>query len=76
MVQLQMLPDAVKTTPLDGILIKQVTRIQTLCQVFNNQPRLKILLSEIHNLLRIYLTIPVTTPMAERNFFTKNKKPT
>lgn len=68
MVQLRMLPDAVKTTTLDGITIKQVTRIQTLCQVFNNQPSLKILLSEIHNLLRIYLTIPVTTSTAERSF--------
>ena len=68
MVQLHMLPDAVKTTLLNGIPIKQVTRIQTLCQVFNNQPSLKILLSEIHNLLRIYLTIPVTTSMAECSF--------
>ena len=70
MVQLHMLPDAVKTTLLDGIPIKQVTHIQTLCQVFNNQPiaSVKILLSEIHNLLRIYLTIPVTTSTAERSF--------
>ena len=60
MVQLCMLPDAVKTTLLDAIPTKQVTRIQTLCQVFNNQPSLKILLSEIHSPVRIYLTIPVT----------------
>lgn len=68
MVQFQLLPDAVKTTLLDGIPIKQVTRIQTLCQVFNHQSSFKTLLSEVHNLLRIYLTIPVTTSTAERSF--------
>ena len=59
-IQLKMLPDAVKVTPMYGIPIKQVTRIQTLCEVFNLQSTFKILLSEVHTLLRIYLTIPVT----------------
>ena len=70
MVQLRMLPDAVRTTLLNGIPIKQATRIQTFCQVFNNQPTcsLKIHLSEIHSLLRIYITIPVTTSTAEHSF--------
>ena len=68
MVQLCMLPDAVKTTLLDGIPIKQVTCVVTLCQMFNNQPSLNILLNEIHDLLRIYLTIPVTTSTAEHSF--------
>ena len=74
-VQLCMLSGVVKTTLLDGITIEQVTRIQTLCQVFNNQPSMKILLSEIHNLLRIYLTNSVTTSTAECSFIcvTKNK---
>ena len=65
-----MLPDAVKVTPIHahGVPTNQVTRIQTLCEVFNIQPTFKILLSEIHKLLRIYLTIPVTTSTAERNF--------
>ena len=67
-IQLQMLPDAVNATPLYGILIKQVTCIQTLCQVFNNHPSMKILLTELHKLLRIYLTIPVTTSTAEQSF--------
>ena len=67
-IQLKMLPDAVKVTPMHGIPIKQVTRVQTLCQVFNIQPTFKILLTEVHKLLRIYLTIPVTTSTAERNF--------
>ena len=68
MVQLRTLPDAVKTTTSNGITIKQVTRIQTLCQLFNNEPSLKILLSELHNLLRNYLTIPITTSIAELSF--------
>lgn len=67
-IQLKMLPDAVKVTPMNGIPIKQVTRIQTICQVFNIQPTFKKLLAEVHKLLRIYLTIPVTTSTAERNF--------
>ena len=68
-IQLKMLPDAIKVTPMYGIPIKQVTRIQTLCEVFNLQSTFKILLSEVHKLLRIYLTIPVTTSTAERNFY-------
>ena len=70
-IQLQMLPDAVKATPLYSIPIKHVTRIQTLCQVFNNHPSIKILLTEVHKLLRIlriYLTIPVTTSTVEQSF--------
>ena len=59
-IQLKMLPDAIKVTPMYGIPIKQVTRIQTLCEVFNLQSTFKILLLEVHKLLRIYLTIPVT----------------
>ena len=51
-----------------GIPLKQVTCIQTLCEVFNIHPTFKILLSEIHKLLRISLTIPVTTSTAERKF--------
>ena len=63
-----MLPDTVKVTPIHGVPIKQVMCIQTLCEVFNIQPTFKIISLEIHKLLRIYLTIPVTTPTAERKF--------
>ena len=67
-IQLKMLPDTVKVTPIHGVPIKQVTCIQTICEVFNIQPTFKILSLEIHKLLRVYLTIPVTTPTAERKF--------
>ena len=66
--QLQLLPDAVKSVPLNGIQIKQVTRIQTICDIFNQQPSLKKFLTEVHKLLKIYLIVPVTTASAERNF--------
>ena len=66
--QLKLLPDAVKTISPDGIQIRQVTRIQTLCDILNTQNCLKTLLSEVHKLLKIYLTIPVTTASSERNF--------
>ena len=53
---------------LDGIPTKQVTRVQTLCEVFNQQRSLKTFLTEVHKLLKLYLTIPVTTSSSERNF--------
>lgn len=65
---LQMLPDAIKAKPFDGIHIREVTKIQTICDVLNDQPSVKSLLTEIHKLLLIYLTIPVTTATAERSF--------
>ena len=65
---LQMLPDAVRATPLDGIYVREVTRVQTICDIFNQQSSIKALLSEVHKLISIYLTIPVTTATAERSF--------
>ena len=70
--QLKLLPDAVKTAGPDGIEIHKVTHIQTLCNVLNSQSCLKTLLSEVHKLLKIYLTIPVTTASSERNFTALN----
>lgn len=67
-IHLQMLQDAIKSTPLDGILIREVTSIQTICDVFNAEPTFKKLLTEVHKLLKIYLTIPVTTSTAEQSF--------
>ena len=65
-----MLPDAVKATPLDGVYVRKVTRVQTICDIFNEQSSIKALLSEVHKLILIYLTIPVTTATAERSFST------
>ena len=52
---------------MNDIPIKRVTRIQTLCDIFNYHPSLKMLFTEVDKLLKIYLTIPVTTSTAKRN---------
>ena len=65
---LQLLPDAIKSVKLNGIPIKEVTQISTICGVFNHQPALKSFITEVHKLLKLYLTIPVTTASAQRNF--------
>ena len=64
----QMLPDAVKQyNDPSGLPIKKVTSIRTLCSVLN-AAGLKQLLSQVHILLQIFLTIPVTTATSERIF--------
>ena len=49
--QLKLLPDAIKAVPLQGIRITQVTKLQTICTVFEEQHSLKVILSEIHKLI-------------------------
>ena len=56
--QLQMLPVAIKTSTTK---IKELTKVHTICDVLNDQPGIKSLLTEVNELLRIYYTIPVTT---------------
>ena len=73
---LQLLPDVIKLIPLDGIPIREVTRVQTicdilyniLCNILKNQPNLKNLITEVHKLFKLYLIILVTTASAGRNF--------
>ena len=62
-----MLLDAIKAVPLDGITIREVTRVQTLCDAFNKQTSFKTM-SEVHKLMLLYLTVPVTTATAEHSF--------
>ena len=50
--------------------IKKITKISTICDVLNEHSVSKKLLCEIHKLLCIYLTIPVTTATSERTFST------
>ena len=56
-----------QSVKLNGLPIKEVTRISTICDVFNHQPALKSFIMEMHKLLKLYLTIPVTTANAKRN---------
>ena len=64
---LKMLPDAIKAVPLDGMQIHEVTKVQTICDVFNKQTSFKVM-SEVHKLVLLYLTVPVTTASAECTF--------
>ena len=64
---LKMLPDAIKAVPLDGMQIHEVTKVQTIRDVFNKQTSFKVM-SEVHKLVLLYLTVPVTTASAECTF--------
>ena len=68
--QLNMLPDLIGTynerNP--ATAIKQVTNLRTLCEIMNDVTSSKIMFREVFYLLRILLTIPVTTSTAERTF--------
>ena len=64
---LQMLPDAIKQYRASGLPIKKVTSVRTLCDVLNFGGT-KQLLSQVHVLLQLFLTIPVTTATSERTF--------
>ena len=65
-----MLPDLIQAynekTPLTTI--KTVSNLRTLCEILNDVPSSKSMLREVFHLLRILLTIPVTTAAAERTF--------
>ena len=48
--------------------IKKVTSINTVYEVFKNCTFAKTMLSEVHKVIQIYLTVPVTSATAERSF--------
>ena len=48
--------------------IKKVTSIRTVGDAMNSQSVYKSMLPEVHKLLRLYLTIPITTATSERTF--------
>ena len=47
----------------------KVTFIRTICEAMNSQVVYKSMLSEVHNILRLYLTMPITSATSERSFF-------
>ena len=49
--------------------VKKVTTIRTICEATNKGPY-KVMLEEIHKLLRLYFTIPITSSSSERAFST------
>ena len=63
--QLLLLIDVIKHgTP----LVKKVTIVRTICDAMNVQTAHKATLSEVHKLLWLYLTFPLTSTAAERTF--------
>ena len=65
--QLKMLPDLVKCLNA-AVPTKQVTKLETLCNVMVENPNNRKLCSEIDKLLRLHLNVPATSATAERTF--------
>lgn len=65
--QLTMMEDMVKNSTMK---VKHVTSVRTVCDILNSEPGAKKFMSAVALLLKLYLTIPVTTATAERSFST------
>ena len=63
--QMQMLPDLVRSCP---EIAKEVTRVHTRANLLATAPLASSMFSEVDKLVRIYLTLPVTTATGERSF--------
>ena len=67
--QLKMIPNLIlRHKEITGNTIKKVTNLRTLCEIFNSNPVVKKMCPEMHMLLKLYMTVPVTTATAERTF--------
>ena len=62
---LPLLQDVIKkATP----YVKKVTAIQTICEAMNSNSVYKDMLSTVHQLIRLYMTVPITSATSERTF--------
>ena len=67
--QLQMFPDLVSAYKSSQHLkLSKITTIHIICDMLQEVPMAREIFCEVDKLLRIYLTIPVTTATAERSF--------
>ena len=67
--QLQMLPDLVSAyKTLQSLKVLKVTSVRTLCEIKQSVPVAQEMFCEVDKLLRIHLTILITTATAERSF--------
>ena len=53
--------------------IKQITKILTICEILNSWNVGKQMFREFDKLIKLYLTLPVTTATAEHIFSTLSK---
>lgn len=61
-VQLSILPDVIRTANKEcGFTVKKETSLNTICVIFNACEFPKMMLNEVHRLLCIYYTIPLTS---------------
>ena len=69
-IQLCMLPDLLRTANEEHELcvVKKVTSIGTIVELFNTCSYSKTMLREVSRLLRIFLTVPMASASAERRF--------
>ena len=69
--QLSLLPDLLCSfNEKEGVVVHKVTSIRTVIDLMNSNSLAKTLLNQVDKLLRIYLTIPLSTSTAERAFST------
>ena len=72
--QLKLMPQLIsRHREITRITIKKVTNIRTLCDIMNANSAAKSMRSEIHSLLKLYMTVPVTIATAERTFSTMRR---
>ena len=70
MPQLSMLPELLKVSNKDSSLaIREVTTINTICELMNTTSIGKAMFSDIHALLLLYLTIPIVTSATAEHIF-------
>ena len=67
-IQLKMIPDLIKAYNEKHLPIHTVTNVRTLCEVLNSISDSKTMFSQVCELVKIVLTIPVTTATVERSF--------
>ena len=67
-IELQMLPDLVKTFNESHHKISTATNVRIIADLLNNVSNSKVLFREVYKLTRLFFAIPVTTATAERTF--------
>ena len=68
-----MMPELVKAANQESsssIKIREVTSLSTVCDMMNETSIGKVMFSEVHQLIQLYLTVPMTSATAERMFST------